>query len=257
MVGLPARGKSYITKKICRYLNWLQHDTKIFNVGERRRVAAQGPYPSAPPTSIPPTIAPFRPQLKTPARTTAEPTALNGILEEEFVPSPTVSAQILVNGYPPADHEAGIDSILPPPAIIDDSDVQTECSDQSGVDETKTDVQPTDINPLEVHGHTLERGASPGLLEQRAEFFDPENQSAAQLREQLAMETLDELLDYILEQGGSVGIFDATNSTLDRRKAVMSKVRQRAGPELNVLFLESLCLDDQVRPQGLTCSCLG
>ncbi|KAI7185010.1 hypothetical protein KC317_g4815, partial [Hortaea werneckii] len=43
MVGLPARGKSYITKKLARYLNWLQHDTTIFNVGERRRVAAGGP----------------------------------------------------------------------------------------------------------------------------------------------------------------------------------------------------------------------
>ncbi|MBE7182233.1 MAG: hypothetical protein INR71_13695, partial [Terriglobus roseus] len=36
MVGLPARGKSYITKKLARYMNWLQHDTRIFNVGERR-----------------------------------------------------------------------------------------------------------------------------------------------------------------------------------------------------------------------------
>ena len=43
MVGLPARGKSYITKKLARYLNWLQHDTMIFNVGERRRTAAGGP----------------------------------------------------------------------------------------------------------------------------------------------------------------------------------------------------------------------
>ena len=42
MVGLPARGKSYVTKKIARYLNWLQHDTRIFNVGERRRIAAGG-----------------------------------------------------------------------------------------------------------------------------------------------------------------------------------------------------------------------
>src|SRR5881394_3734112 len=40
MVGLPARGKSYVTEKIARYLNWVQHDTKIFNVGKRRRIAA-------------------------------------------------------------------------------------------------------------------------------------------------------------------------------------------------------------------------
>lgn len=37
MVGLPARGKSYITEKLCRYLNWLQHEAKIFTVSDRRR----------------------------------------------------------------------------------------------------------------------------------------------------------------------------------------------------------------------------
>ncbi|KAF9581815.1 hypothetical protein BGW38_001039, partial [Lunasporangiospora selenospora] len=28
MVGLPARGKSYLVKKLQRYLTWLQYDTK-------------------------------------------------------------------------------------------------------------------------------------------------------------------------------------------------------------------------------------
>lgn len=37
-VGLPARGKSYLVKKLRRYLNWLQYETKIFNVGNMRRV---------------------------------------------------------------------------------------------------------------------------------------------------------------------------------------------------------------------------
>jgi 6-phosphofructo-2-kinase len=37
MVGLPARGKSYISKKLARYLNWLQYDTRVFNAGETRR----------------------------------------------------------------------------------------------------------------------------------------------------------------------------------------------------------------------------
>lgn len=44
MVGLPARGKSYITKKLARYLNWLQLNTKIFNVGERRRAVGNVPH---------------------------------------------------------------------------------------------------------------------------------------------------------------------------------------------------------------------
>ena len=85
-------------------------------------------------------------------------------------------------------------------------------------------------------------------MEQSADFFDPENAKAAQIREQVALETLDEMLDYILDQGGSVGIFDATNSTLDRRKHVMERIRERAGPELGVLFLESLCVDKNVSP---------
>ena len=39
MVGLPARGKTYIAKKLARYLNWIGMNTKVFNVGEYRRQA--------------------------------------------------------------------------------------------------------------------------------------------------------------------------------------------------------------------------
>ncbi|KAJ8662370.1 hypothetical protein O0I10_002064 [Lichtheimia ornata] len=40
MVGLPARGKTYLAKKIQRYLRWLGIDTEIFNVGcERQKLA--------------------------------------------------------------------------------------------------------------------------------------------------------------------------------------------------------------------------
>ncbi len=37
MVGLPARGKTYVARKILRYLNWLGHPTRLFNVGNYRR----------------------------------------------------------------------------------------------------------------------------------------------------------------------------------------------------------------------------
>ena len=37
MVGLPARGKTYIARKIARYLSWLGYNTRTFNVGEYRR----------------------------------------------------------------------------------------------------------------------------------------------------------------------------------------------------------------------------
>ncbi|XP_031637687.1 6-phosphofructo-2-kinase/fructose-2,6-bisphosphatase isoform X3 [Contarinia nasturtii] len=39
MVGLPARGKTYISKKLARYLNWIGIFTKVYNLGEYRRSA--------------------------------------------------------------------------------------------------------------------------------------------------------------------------------------------------------------------------
>ncbi|KAK3846802.1 MAG: 6-phosphofructo-2-kinase-domain-containing protein [Linnemannia gamsii] len=37
MVGLPATGKTLISQKVCRYLQWLGITTKVFNVGNYRR----------------------------------------------------------------------------------------------------------------------------------------------------------------------------------------------------------------------------
>ncbi|TFK54823.1 bifunctional 6-phosphofructo-2-kinase/fructose-2,6-bisphosphate 2-phosphatase [Heliocybe sulcata] len=41
MVGLPARGKSYLSNKLMRYLKWLEYDVKVFNVGQLRRTRAR------------------------------------------------------------------------------------------------------------------------------------------------------------------------------------------------------------------------
>lgn len=38
LVGLPARGKTFTAAKLTRYLRWLGHDTKHFNVGKYRRI---------------------------------------------------------------------------------------------------------------------------------------------------------------------------------------------------------------------------
>jgi len=38
MVGLPARGKTYISRKVARYLNWLGFKCGVFNIGEYRRM---------------------------------------------------------------------------------------------------------------------------------------------------------------------------------------------------------------------------
>uniref|UniRef100_A0A7S4N7Y3 6-phosphofructo-2-kinase domain-containing protein n=1 Tax=Paramoeba aestuarina TaxID=180227 RepID=A0A7S4N7Y3_9EUKA len=42
MVGLPARGKSFTSRKLCRYLNWAGLECKVFNYGEYRRENLSG-----------------------------------------------------------------------------------------------------------------------------------------------------------------------------------------------------------------------
>lgn len=37
MVGLPARGKTHIARRLTRYLSWLGYRTRVFNVGNYRR----------------------------------------------------------------------------------------------------------------------------------------------------------------------------------------------------------------------------
>ena len=234
MVGLPARGKSYITKKIARYLNWLQHDTKIFNVGERRRVAtgSQPPAPLINPGALRP-----RPPSRNISSTTV---SLNEILDgEERKQSAPPSAKIHINGKTPP--ETMSLEPLPLPAL-----------DLSAEDETQHPATNGSANSHLIGNVWVPEKPLPRLSRiepmepQTAEFFDPSNEKAAHLRDDIAMATLDELLDYILDQGGSVGIFDATNSTLERRQMVMKKIRDRAGPELGVLFLESLCIDENL-----------
>jgi 6-phosphofructo-2-kinase len=184
MVGLPARGKSYITKKIHRYLQWQQHNSQIFNVGNRRRVAA-GASINSPPTSPPQSP-------RKPTRTTS----IAGVID-----APTQAAHILLNG----------------------------------------------IDPIEEQ-NKLAKLPSADTMEQSADFFDPHNERASQIREQVALSTCDELLEFLLKKGGSVGILDATNSTIERRQTLFKHIKARES-KLNILFIESVCEDPKVGPR--------
>eukprot|EP00814_Leptocylindrus_danicus_P003840 CAMPEP_0116042932 /NCGR_PEP_ID=MMETSP0321-20121206/26021_1 /TAXON_ID=163516 /ORGANISM="Leptocylindrus danicus var. danicus, Strain B650" /LENGTH=481 /DNA_ID=CAMNT_0003523577 /DNA_START=351 /DNA_END=1793 /DNA_ORIENTATION=+ len=84
-----------------------------------------------------------------------------------------------------------------------------------------------------------------------ASFFDPKNEDASKLREEVAMFALNELLGWLnkKEAGDAeqVAIFDATNSTKARRDAVLrviSNHQLHKGGQVGVMFLESVC-DDQ------------
>ncbi|KAI0107153.1 6-phosphofructo-2-kinase-domain-containing protein [Nemania sp. FL0031] len=151
MVGLPATGKSYVAKKLSRYLNWLQHRTRVFNVGDRRREAA---------------------------------------------------------------------SAAPAPQSLS-----------------------------------------------AATFFDPTSSACVSLRDQLALRTLDELLDWLLPAveseselgggGGNIGVLDATNSTVSRRQLILGHIRRRCGEGLKVLFLESCCSNRALREANIRLKLFG
>ncbi|RLV94591.1 6-phosphofructo-2-kinase 1 [Spathaspora sp. JA1] len=158
MVGLPARGKSYLTNKLTRYLNWLQHDCRVFNVGNTRRKDKQNVGPEKNP---------------------------------------------LPDNHTPL--------------------VQSPRQDQD-------------------QDHSEEHPAG----EHDASFFSPENKANTELREKWAMDTLDQLLDYVINGTGSVGIFDATNSTKSRRRRVFKRIQERSNGELKVLYLESICNDPNI-----------
>ncbi|XP_030829073.1 6-phosphofructo-2-kinase/fructose-2,6-bisphosphatase isoform X1 [Strongylocentrotus purpuratus] len=119
MVGLPARGKTYIAKKLARYLNWIGINTKVFNVGEYRRKAVGGKSPH--------------------------------------------------------------------------------------------------------------------------EFFRPDNDAAQQVRLQCAKEALEDMANW-LDEDGEVAVFDATNTTRDRRQTILEFLGER---HIKCFFVESVCDDPE------------
>ncbi|KAL1668347.1 6-phosphofructo-2-kinase-domain-containing protein [Schizophyllum commune] len=76
-----------------------------------------------------------------------------------------------------------------------------------------------------------------------ASYFSHDNPQATMLREALASDSLEMLIQF-LKDGGNVGIHDATNSTASRRAKIEQRVRQEKG--FQVLFLESFCDDPAI-----------
>ncbi|MBN3323085.1 F262 bisphosphatase, partial [Atractosteus spatula] len=121
MIGLPARGKTYMSKKLTRYLNWIGVPTKVFNLGVYRREA--------------------------------------------------------VKAYKSYD------------------------------------------------------------------FFRHDNREAMKIRKQCALVALQDVKSYLNEEGGQIAVFDATNTTRERRDLILGFVKQNS---YKVFFVESVCDDPDV-----------
>ncbi|XP_021153981.1 6-phosphofructo-2-kinase/fructose-2,6-bisphosphatase 2 isoform X12 [Columba livia] len=121
MIGLPARGKTYVSKKLTRYLNWIGVPTKVFNLGVYRREA--------------------------------------------------------VKSYKSYD------------------------------------------------------------------FFRHDNKEAMEIRKRCALVALEDVKAYLLEECGQIAVFDATNTTRERRDLILNFAKENA---FKVFFVESVCDDPEV-----------
>lgn len=80
------------------------------------------------------------------------------------------------------------------------------------------------------------------------EFFREDNAEAMAIRAQCADEALQDVCQW-LENGGEVAVFDATNSTVDRRQVIHNIIVDKMGFKL--FFVESVCDDPRIIEQNI------
>lgn len=75
-------------------------------------------------------------------------------------------------------------------------------------------------------------------------IFDPENKEGRELRDRVCQQGLEDVMDWLENCDGEVAVFDATNTTRERRKFLYNKVVLEKGYKL--FFVESICDDNNI-----------
>lgn len=76
---------------------------------------------------------------------------------------------------------------------------------------------------------------------QSADFFRGDNPEGMEARNEVAALAMEDMISW-MQEGGQVGIFDATNSTRERRNMLM----KLAEGKCRIIFLETLCNDHRI-----------
>ncbi|XP_068644209.1 6-phosphofructo-2-kinase/fructose-2,6-bisphosphatase-like [Aristolochia californica] len=76
---------------------------------------------------------------------------------------------------------------------------------------------------------------------QSADFFRVDNPEGMEARNEVAALAMEDMISW-MQEGGQVGIFDATNSTRQRRNMLMKMAEGRC----KIIFLETLCNDEKI-----------
>ncbi|KAJ3195524.1 hypothetical protein HK101_011888 [Irineochytrium annulatum] len=254
MVGLPARGKSYICKKLCRYLSWCGFNTRVFNVGNRRRVmggegqAEGGVSPDAGKggggntTSFTGANTNLKPGhislMADPSSATSSPGLPPFNLPEPILPTSTATS--------PRDSRQFADQERP---VLKVNGEAAENADNNigGRSPSHRDLLKPAL--LAANSHSPVVVSAAGTTQHDAKFFDPQNDEARAIRERLAMDTLDEAISWLRDDGGKVAIHDATNSTVERRRAILDRVARERNTQC--VFIESICTRGAVLEQNI------
>lgn len=78
-------------------------------------------------------------------------------------------------------------------------------------------------------------------VNQAADFFRGDNPEGVEARNEVAALAMEDMLSW-MQEGGQVGVFDATNSTKERRNMIM----KMAEGKCKVIFLETICNDESI-----------
>lgn len=81
-----------------------------------------------------------------------------------------------------------------------------------------------------------------------AEFFDPQNQDGLDVRQEAVDRAIQDMMKWFSDENGVVGILDATNSTRERRQAILRLCRENL---IEPIFLESWCNDYELILQNI------
>ncbi|KAM7260129.1 hypothetical protein ACFE04_015870 [Oxalis oulophora] len=78
-------------------------------------------------------------------------------------------------------------------------------------------------------------------VNQTADFFRGDNPEGMEARNEVAVLAMEDMIGW-MQDGGQVGIFDATNSTKERRSMLM----KMAEGKCKIIFLETICNDESI-----------
>lgn len=89
-----------------------------------------------------------------------------------------------------------------------------------------------------------------------ASFYDPQNKEALAQRTEACNAALTDLIDYMKQDGVRVGLYDATNSTKERRKSLKNRLKEN-NVKSKVMFLESICDNEGILEENIRTVKLG